>query len=317
MNRSAFSGGPAFLTWNGVTMQLMADWKAETEIITKDRATNLRGRVGAWEEYSLTKITARPVVTAANLATLITKLFPYTPAMVGQLIFPGTDLPAVIQTKDGRSLTYAAAALTKMPDVTLAPSEDLFGDFELTCLMENEADAADSDSHVVEASSTYTEPTLDPLSIIAARYGFAWGASSPFDEIETDEKGVVLKPTVTFEELQTQLDGLQNMRIKEVTAELTFVPVNLASADFYNLVIPQGSTAGRGKPMGARGLAFTATPLGTGAGRPSLSVPLAVPTKAPLQFGSASRIGEVTLACEQKATAGVIGSLFTLAATTE
>jgi hypothetical protein len=235
--------------------------------------------------------------------------------MIGQLIFPDTDLPAVIQTKDGRSLTYAAAALTKMPDITFAPGEDLFGDFELTCLLENEADAADADSHVVEASSAYTEPSFDPLTIIAARYAFAWGATPPFDAIETDEKGVVLKPNVTFEELQTQRDGLINMRIKEVTSEVTFTPVNIGSQDFYSLVQPQGTTAGRGKPMGARGLAFTATRLGAGANLPSLSVPLAVPTKAPLQFGSGPRTGEVTLACEQKSTAGTISDLFTLTAT--
>jgi hypothetical protein len=315
MNRSSFSGGPAFLTWNGVTIQLTADWKAETEIKTKDRSTNLRGRVGAWEDYSLTKITARPVVTSANLATLITKLFPYKPSMVGQLIFPGTDLPAVIQTKDGRSITFAAAALTKMPDVTFAPGEDLFGDFELTCLIENEADASSDDTHAVEASSTYTEPSFDPLTIIAARYTFAWGETAPFDDIETDEKGVSLKPSVTFEELQTQRDGLLNMRIKEVTSELSFLPVNLDSEDFWDLIKPQGSSAGRGKPMGSRGLAFTATPLGSGAGRPSLSVPLAVPTKGANQFGSGPRVGEVTLACEQKSVTGTISDLFTLSAT--
>ncbi|CAN5545211.1 hypothetical protein BH09VER1_BH09VER1_24560 [soil metagenome] len=317
MNRSIFSGGPAFIIRNGISIQLMADWKAETEIVTKDRSTNLRGRVGAWEDYTMTKITGRAVVTATNLAALLAELFPYTPAMVGQTIFPDVDLPLVIQTKDGRSITYAASALTKMPDVNLAPGEDLLGDFEYTCLLANGADAADDDSHVVEASSSYTEPTLNPLGIIAARYDFAWGAISPFDAIETDEKGVSLKPKVSFNDLQTQRDGLQNMRIKEVTAELGFTPVNLASEDFYNLVIPQGSSAGRGKAMGARGLAFTATPLGSGAGRPSLSVPLAVPTKSPLQFGSNSRIGDVTMMCEQKATVGVIGDLFTLAATTE
>lgn len=315
MNRSDFSGGPAFLTWNGVTIQLAADWKAETEIVTKDRSTNLRGRVGAWEEYTKTVITARPVVTSANLASLITTLLPYKPSMIGQLIFPSVDLPAVIQMKEGRGVTFAAAALTKMPEIMLAPGEDLFGDFELTCLLENEGEASDADTHAVEASSAYTEPSLDPLSIIAARYDFAWGSSSPFDEIETDEKGVKLTPSITFDELQTQRDGLINMRIKEVTAALSFVPVNIGSEDFFDLVIPQGTSAGRGKPMGARGQEFTATPIASGAGLPSLTVPLAVPTKGPQQFGSGSRIGEVNLACEQKATEGAIGDLFTLAAT--
>lgn len=317
MNRSNFYGGPGFLNWNGITLQMMANWKAETEIISKDRSTNLRGRVGAWERYSITKIAARPVVTSVNLASVIAKLFPYTPAMVGQLIFPEVDLPAIIQTKDGRSITYAAAAITKMPEVTFAPDEDLIGDFELTCLLENEGDASEDNSHVTEASSSYTEPTLNPMQIIAARYAFAWGSIAPFNTIETDEKGVKLRPNVTFTELETQRDGLINYRIKEVTASLGFTPVNLNSADFYNLVSPQGSTAGRGKPLATRGLEFTATPLGAGAGRPQLTVPLAVPNKGPLDFADTSRIGDVNLLCEQKATAGVIGDLYTLAATTE
>jgi len=317
MNRADFAGGPAFLTWNGVTFQLAADWKAETEIITKDRSTNLRGRVGAWEDYTITKITARPVVTATNLATLIAKLLPYKPSMIGALIFPDVDLPAVIQNKDGRGSTFAAAALTKMPDVNFASLEDFFEDFELTCLIENEADASTDGSHVVEASSAYVEPSFDPLGIIAARYAFAWGAVSPFDAIETDEKGVKLSHNVTFDDLMTQRDGLINKRIKEVTASLSFTPVNISSEDFYDLVIPQGASAGRGKPMGLRGQEFTATPLGSGANRPQLTVPLAVPSKAPQQFGGGPRVGEVNMLVEQKSNTGTIADLFTLAATVE
>jgi hypothetical protein len=314
MDRSLFSGGPAFLTWNGITIQLASNWSAETEIKTVARRTNLRGRVGAWEDYSMTVIKGTPVATSANLASLITKLFPYTPAMVGQLIFPSVDLPAVIQTKDGRSLTYAAAAITKMPSVKFKPNEDPFGEFELTCLCANQTAASEANSHVTEASSTYTEPSFDPLTLISGLYAFAWGATAPFDDIETDENGVELTPAVDLKELSTQLGGLLNYRIADVSAQAKFTPVNLSSEDFYSLMQVQGSAAGRGKAMGSRGLAFTATPAGSGAGRLSLNVPLAVPQeRAPLRFGDESRIGEVLLDCAQKSSAGTIQALYTLA----
>jgi len=200
-------------------------------------------------------------------------------------------------------------------DLLTAISGDELASFREAALADAQADpVAPTIAQVTDLVRGYSEPSFDPLTLISGLYKFAWGSTSPFDDIETDENGVELTPNVELKELSTQLGGLLNYRIADVSAQAKFTPVNLASADFYSLLQVQGAAAGRGKAMGTRGLAFSATPEGSGAGRLSLSVPLAVPQdKSSLRFGDESRIGEVVLDCAQKSSAGTIQALYTLA----
>lgn len=298
MLRQAFEGGPAYLTWDGVTIQMADDWDAKVEAKVVDRKTNLQGVVGSGMDYLLVKISAKPVAMSSNLATLIAKLHPYKASDRGKLIFPGTDNPAVIQGKDGKTLTFKAGAITKEPNITFAPNVDLFDAFELTCLLENEGDPADISDLVTASTSAYAEPTFNPSSIISDRYLLAWGET--YDEIETDEKGIVLEPSLKLTECITQLDGLLNYRIDEKTATVKFTPVNMASADFLELI----PAVGRGAMIGVHGLPLTVTPA-SGDGL-KLTAPLAVPTDPTARFGVESRIGEVTMRCERSYSSSLL-----------
>lgn len=311
MNRNAFTGGPAYLTWNGLTIQMADDWKAETEIITTPQKTNLQGKIGEREEYSITRITFKPLAFAGDLQALFDALIPYTPDDIGTRIFPDSDVPAVIQTKSGRSITYSASAITKMPTVTFAPNKDLFGEVELTCLRKNNTAATDAAAHVADASSAYTEPDLDPLDIVSSTYALALGNSSPLNAIETDENGIVFEPTMATKERATNNDGLLNYQITEVAASVKFTPVNIDSSTFNDTLLKaDGSTAGRGKFLAARGLELTVT--GAAAGDPLLTIPNAVCPKGGLQFNGDGRLSEVTLQAQRTSSAGALQDLFTL-----
>lgn len=298
MNRSDFSGGGAFITWNGLTLQLSDDWECVPEVDTKERKTNLRGTVGHGLNHIIFKLSAKPIATSANLTTLIAKLLPYRSAQRGRLlseILGGVDLPCVIQTMDGRSVTFKAALLTKEPDLMFAPNEDFLGEFELTCLLANAGDSATIADYFTEASSVYTEPVLDPLTIISERYTLGWGATSPFTDIETDESGIKLTSSLSLKDCITQRDGLLNYRLSDKTSQVQFVPVNLDSGDFASLI----PAVGRGKMIGTFGQALTVQQV-TGVGGPKLVCPLAVPTEDPLRFGEESRHGQVNMLLEQK-----------------
>lgn len=312
MNRDQFTGGPGTLTWNGVTFQLVEDWEAQSEIRSREVTTNLQGLVGKREGDSVTKITAKPIAFTGSLATLFGKLFPYSPASIGNLIYPATDLPAIVQTKDGKSITFAAAAVTGMPAVQFTPMKDLFGAVTLTCIRKSGVAASDATSHAVVAASAYAEPTVDIDDISAALYNLAWGATSPFDDIETDEEGVTFTPEVQLSELKTSRDGLLNQRVQGVTARLQFTPVNLDADDFYDAFLQMdGAAAGRGKLLAARGQQLTVR--GDGSGDPLLTVPRAVPVSGSARFSqSNSRVGQVTLEAHRYDVAGVLQSLFTL-----
>lgn len=313
MNRSTYPAGPAFLTVGGITIEMAEDWKLSSQIMKSDMKTNLHGVVGASEEYVITKITGKPVASSTNLASLISYLYPYNPDQVGTLVM-GTDQPAVIQTRDGKSITYPASFLSKMPDLTLAANTDIFGEFEITCLRAYNGDPTAAASTALVQASAYTAPSLDPLTRIRSPYTVAWGSTSPFNAIEVSKAGVKFSPSVKLTPVEPDLTRLINYRIESVDATAKFTPLNLDADDFYNFVQLASANAGVGKILGARGQTLTVQ--STKIGDPLLTIPLAVPDQGPLGFDTKSRVGEVTLQAYRKNVSGALQSLFTLAART-
>jgi hypothetical protein len=314
MDRALFTGGPAYLTWNGVTFQMHDDWTVDDSPEHFDVVTNLQGRVARGISDVMAKISFTPIAFGASIATLFTKLFPYQPSMRGQLIFPSTDLPAVIQTQAGRSITFSSAALTKMPEITFAPDKVFFGRAELTCLIKNNAASSDADAFVTVANSAYTEPALNPLDILFDLYTVTYGTgtpAAPFNSIETDEGGVRFAPTVDLTPRKTARRGTYNMMIDGVSAEVRFTPENITEADWYDVLMKlDGTGVTRGKLRGVLGDQLTVT--GSGTGKARLTIPLAAAEDGGVRFGSDSRVSEVTMAAHRKANAGVLQPLFTL-----
>ncbi len=294
-----FTGGPGYFTFDGLLFQLMDDsWETNTEIVNIEKKTNIQGTIGHWEEYVKTTVTGKPIALYSLLATQFAKLFPYRPSNMGQRLRSNTDKPLVIQTTDGRSITFTTAALTKMPSLQFSPNKDLFGSVEFTCLRKQGDGGTGTDAHVVEASSAYTEPLLDPDDIVNCKFSLALGSSSPLNVIECDEEGVTVEPQVQLGELPSWNEGLLNWQINGVTCGAKFTPQNQSQATLLNtLVKTDGTGVGRGTRLGARGLPLTVTT--SFVGGPVLTIPLACANKGRLRFGSASRIGEVELYAER------------------
>lgn len=310
MPRTSYPAGPAFLTVGGITIEMAEDWKVTHQIQKSDMKTNLHGIVGSSEEYVIAKITGKPIATSANLSALLAFLFPYQPEMIGQLAMPDTDSPAVIQTRDGKEITFAAAFLSKMPDVTLAANTDIFGDFEITCIRAYGGDPTNPLDMVAVQASQFNDPAMDPLARIRAPYTVAWGDAAPFNAIETSKAGVKFSPSVKLSPVEPDLTRLVNYRIESVDASAKFTPLNLDADDFTNFVQLASAQAGVGKVLGARGQQLVVTPSG-GVG-PRLVLPLSVPEEGPMEFNTKSRVGEVTLHAHRKNLSGVLQPLFEL-----
>ena len=126
MNRTSFYGGPAFLTHDSQTWQLGDDnFEIANEIKVIEVKSNLQGKLGDREDYSVSIIKATPLALKSVLATQFGKLFALQPTNIGNLLFPGTDLPAVIQTRDGKSITFSAAAISQPPPLQFAATKPL------------------------------------------------------------------------------------------------------------------------------------------------------------------------------------------------
>lgn len=311
--RTQFPGGPGYLNFNGVTYQMAADWKATADPTFFDVKTNLQGNVDKREKDVIYKIEFTPLGIWGNLANM----FPYQPSDIGNLIFSATDLPVVIQTKDGNSLTFAAGAITKMAPLTASSVKEPFGTMEITCLRKNATAAATAGSFLAIAASAYTEPTLDATTISTAIYntymqfgGSAAAPSVPFDQIDT-EAGVTFDSTVSLTPATNDVQGLINYRIEKVDFSAKFKPTNLMASDLHGkLMLLEGAGTGRGTSLGARGCKLSV--VGQKAGDPVITLPLCAATKGGLRFGKDGRVDEITLTALRANVAGVLQPLFIL-----
>ena len=308
--RNPFPGGPAYFTYNGYQLQMEEQWSVSSEPTQFKVSTNLQGAVDWREEDTLAKLTARPLgIWGANA---ISSLFPYQPSMLGQLIFPATDRTLVIQTAAGESITFAAAALSKMPTIQFAGNKTLFGNGEWTLLRRADEPATTAGAMYALAASAYTEPALNPQLILTAAATLNFGSLT---NIETEEDGVTFTPTVTLTPRRTSQAGICNYMITAVGATVEFTPEGLTESDLYNSLHPlQGTGTGRGASLAGIGGALTVASVASGG--PALSLPLAAPTKSSLRFDpKTGRVGRVTLQAMRANVGGVLQPLFTLSTT--
>lgn len=311
MDRATFAGGPAYLVHDSNTIQMEDEtWKLTVSDVVVDRSTNLQAKVGSSKDYSLGKLTFTPIGTTANLAALFTYFFgPFQPTNIGSLIFPGTDKPAVIQTKAGKSITLAAAMVTKPPPVNFRSNTNIFGQAEITCLIENNTDGTTAGDFVAVATSAYSEPSFNPLTILASTYAVAWGATSPFDDIEVSREGISFEVTPQLGEKATNNAGLLNYRLDGVEAVARFQPVNCDEEDFLETMMLLDGSLSRGQMVANRGAAFTVT--GDAAGKPTLTIANAVPVDpVDINFSrTEDRIGQVTLQAHRSSSLAALYAL--------
>lgn len=303
--RIAFPGGPGYLTYGGVAFQMEEQWNASSEPTQFAISTNLQGQVDWREEDTMIKISAKPNGIWGNQGTL----FPYQPGMLGQVIYPTTDVPLVIQTAAGKSITFPAAALTKSPTIQWAGNKTIYGPAEFTMLRRMDQASTAAGSMYTIANSAYTEPALNPQLILTAAATLNFGT---LNDIQTEEDGVTFTTNYTLTPRRTSKYGLTNYQITAVSATVEFTPEGLTETDLYNSLHPlQGAGTGRGQSLAGIGGALSVTSVATGG--PVLSMALAAPTKSSLRFDpKMGRVGRVTLQALRANTAGVLQPLFAL-----
>ena len=305
--RIAFFGGPAYFTFSGYQLQMEDAWNVSNEPTNFKVTTNLQGDVDWREDDTIAKLSAKPLgIWGANA---ISKLFPYQPSMLGQLVFPTTDQTLAIQTAAGQSITYAAAALTKMPTLQFAGNKALFSGAEWTMLRRTDVASTTAGAMYTLAASAYTEPALNPQLVLTAAATLNFGNLT---NIQTEEDGVTFTPTVTLTPRKTSLGGTSNYQITAVGATVEFTPEGLSETDLYTNLHPlQGTGTGRGQSLAGIGGALTVASVSTGG--PVLTMQLAAPTKSSLRFDpKTGRVGRVTLQAMRANVSGVLQPLFAL-----
>ena len=129
--RQSIIRGPGTVTFGGVKFFDASGITAEIDSATQEVPSSIIGKLDTIKTDQTGKVTLTPV---GNLSeALLGVLFPawmQTP-VIGTSLFGTTDAPLVISSRAGTKLTFAAAALTKCPDLLLSPvkthSENMMG----------------------------------------------------------------------------------------------------------------------------------------------------------------------------------------------
>ena len=242
-------------------------------------------------------------------AGIIAALWPWGAVPVGTSLFGATDTTCVITSRAGTKVTLKAAAVTKMPSLIFSAVKTLAGSCTILGLSADDtAWSATTDPLAAAAALTYTDSTFDPDDIIIQPYVVAWGAVSPWDNIQTEDGvqvdfNMVTKPHVidTYGTIDHTLETL------EVTAKMK--PRNVTEAQLIAAMSLSGTGMVRGRSMAA--LAKVLSMTGTGL---SCTLPKAAITEGGMDWGNSTpRMGELTFKSQMTFATGVAQPLFILA----
>ncbi len=204
--RQSIIRGPGTVTFGGVKFFDADGITAAVDSATQEVPSSIAGRLDTIKTDQVGTVSLTPV---GNLSeALLAVLYPSwlrTPA-VGTSLFGSSDAPLVVSSKAGTKLTFAAAALTKFPELYLSPVKTAFGGAEFTALLPNGKLPNDAQTRfytVASASYTDGEPprtglsgfhyagTFGTLSIPDTLDGWTVSVEPQLSPVQTDSQGTI------------------------------------------------------------------------------------------------------------------------------
>jgi hypothetical protein len=321
MSQQTYPAGGAYGLYNSQTIRSADDWKIEDDLQLFQVNSNTRGKIEDRAKNLMGKLTCSPRVFLSTLIAQLGLFVPYLdPALVGTTIFPASDLPFVVQTKDGKSITYSKAAIGKMPDVVFHPAKRLLGSAEFTLLVATGAAMGASASYDAEAASAYTEPAETLGTEYQDTYSMTFGTGGGAITLVADKDGITVKPTVKLEEIQPGMEPTRNYRITEVGCTVEFRPLTMDCDTFYQ-TFAQLSTGTNapvlGGPIASTGaqLVIQSATGASGSGKLKCTIPMVSRSKGGIEASNKNpRIAKVTLEAQQTYSAGAWQPLLSFAA---
>lgn len=234
--------GPAIVQWNGKSFYSKTGIKADFKRDTFKIETDFDGQIDERAKTQSTEISFRPDGQIADL----NKYFPYSVGQIGSSIFGASALPLVIQTKfggasnTGQTITYPRAAVSKLPQLRLKPTDTLFGDMTFTALGVPTVQPTTATAWQNLVDAAFADSTYNDQNIITDIYSAAYG-SSPYNAIGS-MAGFEIDIAMAVENILADDYGIVDMILKSLTAAAKFAPSNLTQAQVSALLNAQGSS---------------------------------------------------------------------------
>lgn len=260
MDRTLIITGPAKVIFDGATFHSKGDIEVDMDRATFEIVTSLHGKVDERDENVTAKISFEPAGEWESLAVL----WPYGSTAIGASLFGASDKTLVVHSLDGKTYTFQAAALTKMPNIICSATKTLVGAVEFTAIRKKNTPWSTADSFLAIASSGYTDTAFDPSAILTQPYTCAWDTDptggAPWDSFETAE-GVVFEFDLATAPVVTDTDGIIDYRLAKLGAMARLIPLGPTDAQILAALAIQGSGAARGRSLnsGSRDLVVAGT----------------------------------------------------------
>ncbi len=297
IDRNTLVIGPGHLLLGSTAILSADDIVVKFKDDTEDVVANGYGAIDRRRKDRKVEITCTPL-HFDNLATLL----PYASAQIGQSVYGATDTPLSVLPRNGAlsGLTFANAAVTKMPGVKYSATGKPLGAMTFTAILANNANPALDASYYTTAAVTAL-PAPDLAKIRTGIYTGSWGSaltnfgSEAGFELDTDPG---LSPVVV------DGHGTIDMFLTALTASVKVTPVGLSLAAVAGAM---------GGALGAS-LAKNTLTIRDNTGLAVATIPNCQLLTADAQWGNdKKRLGALEFKSVRSASGGGLAPLWTLA----
>lgn len=227
--------GPAIVIYDGRTYYTKGGISEQLARQTFQVQTDQHGDIDTRLQSQRYEINFRP----AGQIKQMDKVWPYGPDDIGASIFGTSNKALVIHTKDGRKITYARAAMMKMPVLACRPIDTLMG--EMGFVVHGQGVVTDAGNFRTLASEAFADASFDETTIKTARYTAAYGAS-PYDAIGALE-GFELEVAMGLQVVNADDVGEADIVLSSLMGKCRFRPSNLTQAQVDTLLMLQDTGA--------------------------------------------------------------------------
>ena len=303
INRTNILRGPGTVIFNtGNDAQAIFDATgitADVESSSQEIPSSVSGAIDTIKTDQVGTIRLTPCGQLSD--DLLALLYPYGTPSIGARVFPDADVPLTVHSVAGTKVTFANAALTTMPPLTLSPVKTAFGEAVFTALLGLSKKPSDANSFFTTAAASYTAGGPDPTGIVGVQYAATFGSLNILDTLD----GWTVTPEIQLQPVTTDLLGTVDYTVSGVTCTATCTPLGLTESQLLG-ALPIAKDRGSSL-KGAADLVIT------GAGGLTVTLKNATMLRGPLQWGNTTlRAGEVQFTAHRAFTNGAPGAVFSV-----
>jgi hypothetical protein len=262
--------GPGIILFNSFAYYFKEAMTIRPRRGTTAIADDFHGTIDMRHESVMVDIEATPAGELKSLANF----YPYGPtnlvaaSPIGNSIFTGADVPLVIATKAGLTMTFARGGIARMPSLFLSPRKTVFGTMGFSAIgMRAQQQTTDGWLKAI-AAADFGDTSFDDTRMLTDVYAATLGSrAAPYDAIGA-RQGFELEPVLGLDDVPDDNVGVADRIITDVGWKCRFAPNNLTMAqvdaianwDGADAIIP-GQSVARGPAGAAEDLIISADAL--------------------------------------------------------